>query len=103
SEQPTYVPIEYITLNCGVVDKSSIFGPFESSHNKSQAQEADGRGFTVERVPHMTTRVSSSDFKDFFLLVLARNSFASAFIPLPIMNLRDPMPFSLSELALSLY
>ncbi|KAK8517792.1 hypothetical protein V6N12_016632 [Hibiscus sabdariffa] len=75
SEQPAYVPTDNITLNCGAPtelhasdgrlwggDKSSKFGPFESSHNKSEAYEADTQGGSVETVPYMTARVSSSEF-----------------------------------------
>ncbi|KAK8289704.1 hypothetical protein V6Z12_D07G209500 [Gossypium hirsutum] len=75
SEQPAYVPTDNITLNCGAptdllandgrywaADKTSNFGPFESSHNKSQAYEADTQDGS-ETVPYMTARVSRSEFK----------------------------------------
>ncbi|GMJ16115.1 FERONIA [Hibiscus trionum] len=75
SEKPAYVPTDNITLNCGAPtdlsasdgrfwggDKSSKFGPFESSHNESEAFEADTQGGSVETVPYMTARVSSSEF-----------------------------------------
>ncbi|TYI20097.1 hypothetical protein ES332_A07G211800v1 [Gossypium tomentosum] len=75
SEQPAYVPTDNITLNCGATtdllandgrswaaDKNSKFGPFESSHNKSQAYEADTQDGS-ETVPYMTVRVSRSEFK----------------------------------------
>ncbi|TYI20096.1 hypothetical protein ES332_A07G211700v1 [Gossypium tomentosum] len=68
SEQPAYVPTDNITLNCGATtdllandgrswaaDKNSKFGPFESSHNKSQAYEADTQDGS-ETVPYMTAR-----------------------------------------------
>ncbi|OMO60766.1 hypothetical protein CCACVL1_23891 [Corchorus capsularis] len=72
-EQPPYVPIENITLNCGASsdsngpdgrfwagdDNGSKFGPnIESS---SLSYKADRRG-TVDTVPYMTARVSSSEF-----------------------------------------
>ena len=76
SEQLPYVPTDNITLNCGAPsdsngrdgrfwsgDKSSKFGPVESSQNKSEAYEADSQGDSVEIVPYMTARVSSSEFK----------------------------------------
>ncbi|KAK5819811.1 hypothetical protein PVK06_024835 [Gossypium arboreum] len=69
-EQPTYVLTDNITLNCGAttdllandgrswaVDKNSKFGPFESSHIKSQAYEADTQDGS-ETVPYMMARVS---------------------------------------------
>ncbi|KAB2022389.1 hypothetical protein ES319_D07G207100v1 [Gossypium barbadense] len=75
SEQPAYVPTDDITLNCGATtdllandgrswaaDNNSKFGPFESSHNKSQAYEADTQDGS-ETVPYMTARVSRSEFK----------------------------------------
>ncbi|KAG8489373.1 hypothetical protein CXB51_017490 [Gossypium anomalum] len=75
SEQPAYVPTDNITLNCGAptdllandgrswaADKNSKFGPFESSHIKSQAYEADTQDGS-ETVPYMTARVSRSEFK----------------------------------------
>ncbi|PPS12361.1 hypothetical protein GOBAR_AA08280 [Gossypium barbadense] len=86
SEQPAYVPTDNITLNCGATtdlltndgrswaaDKNSKFGPFESSHNKSQAYEADTQDGS-ETVPYMTARVSRSKFKYPSLLLQARNS-----------------------------
>ncbi|XVF71233.1 hypothetical protein PTKIN_Ptkin12aG0019800 [Pterospermum kingtungense] len=76
SEQPPYVPTDNITLNCGdssdlsahdgrfwAADKSSKFGPFESSHNKSEAYVAATQGDSVDDVPYMTARVSTSEFK----------------------------------------
>ncbi|XP_040930124.1 receptor-like protein kinase FERONIA [Gossypium hirsutum] len=75
SEQPAYVPTDNITLNCGATtdllandgrswaaDKTSKFGPFKSSHNKSQAYEANTQDGS-ETVPYMTVRVSRSEFK----------------------------------------
>ncbi|XP_022759136.1 receptor-like protein kinase FERONIA [Durio zibethinus] len=75
SEQTPYVPRDNITLNCGspsdtigsdgrfwAGDKSSQFGPVESSQNKSEASEADSQGDSVA-APYMTPRVSSSEFK----------------------------------------
>ncbi|XVE72329.1 hypothetical protein DITRI_Ditri11bG0030900 [Diplodiscus trichospermus] len=76
SEQLPYVPTDNIPLNCGDPsdsygldgrfwrgDKSSNFGPVESSQNKSEAYKADSQGGSVETVPYMTARVSSSEFK----------------------------------------
>ncbi|TYJ27699.1 hypothetical protein E1A91_A07G206000v1 [Gossypium mustelinum] len=78
SEQPAYVPTDNITLNCGATtdllandgrswaaDKTSKFGPFKSSHNKSQAYEANTQDGS-ETVPYMTVRVSRSEFKNTF-------------------------------------
>ncbi|KAE8690121.1 putative Malectin/receptor-like protein kinase family protein [Hibiscus syriacus] len=70
------VPTDNITLNCGAPtdlyasdgrfwggDNNSKFGPFESSsHNKSKTYGADNQGGSVETVPHMTARVSGSEF-----------------------------------------
>ncbi|XP_022759137.1 receptor-like protein kinase FERONIA [Durio zibethinus] len=76
SEQTPYNPTDNITLNCGAPfdtfgpdgrfwagDNSSKFGPFESSQNKSEVYEADGPGGSVDTVPYMTSRVSTSEFK----------------------------------------
>ncbi|XP_017975355.1 PREDICTED: receptor-like protein kinase FERONIA [Theobroma cacao] len=77
SERPPYVPTDNITLNCGALsdshgsdgrfwagDKSSKFGPVESSRTiPSAPYEADNQGGSVETVPYMTARVSSSEFK----------------------------------------
>ncbi|XVF71236.1 hypothetical protein PTKIN_Ptkin12aG0020100 [Pterospermum kingtungense] len=75
SVQLRYVPTDNITLNCGAYsdskdpdgrfwsgDKTSKFGPVESSHNKSAAYEADIQG-DFPAVPYITARVSSSQFK----------------------------------------
>ncbi|TYI20098.1 hypothetical protein ES332_A07G211900v1 [Gossypium tomentosum] len=75
SEQPAYVPTDNITLNYGATtdllandgrswaaDKTSKFGPFKSSHNKSQAYEANTQDGS-ETVPYLTVRVSRSEFK----------------------------------------
>ncbi|XWS75696.1 hypothetical protein CRYUN_Cryun01aG0113700 [Craigia yunnanensis] len=83
SEQLPYVPRDNITLNCGATsdsngldgwfwtgDKSSKFGPVESSQNKSEAYEADSQG--DDAVPYMTARVSSFEFKYSFPVTLGQ-------------------------------
>ncbi|XP_022727776.1 receptor-like protein kinase FERONIA [Durio zibethinus] len=67
SEQPPYVPTDNIILNCGAPSDSygadgRIWTGDKSS--KSEAYEADSQGGgSVDRVPYMTGRVSSSEFK----------------------------------------
>ncbi|WRX20636.1 Malectin-like domain - like 5 [Theobroma cacao] len=77
SEQPPYIPTDNITLNCKALsdshgsdgrfwagDKSSKFGPFESSRDSPSAPyEAANQGGFVKTVPYMNARVSSSEFK----------------------------------------
>ncbi|EOY03717.1 Uncharacterized protein TCM_018831 [Theobroma cacao] len=101
SEQPPYIQTDNITLNCKALsdshgsdgrfwagDKSSKFGPFESSRDSPSAPyEAANQGGFVKTVPYMNARVSSSEFKynfpEFCLNVEENQGLELIFSPTP--------------------
>ncbi|KAK9013183.1 hypothetical protein V6N11_041202 [Hibiscus sabdariffa] len=83
-------------------DQSSKFGPSESSRNKTEAYEADTQG-SVETVPCMTARISTSEFNYAFHLTPGQKLVRLFWLSTMILNSTSPRPFSLSELVLLLY
>ncbi|XVF81700.1 hypothetical protein PTKIN_Ptkin15bG0176400 [Pterospermum kingtungense] len=105
-QQPACVLTENITLNCGALsdaygsdgpfwvgDKSSKYGPVESSHNISEGYEADSQGGSVDKVPYMTARVSTSKLKYTFPVTPGQKFLRLYFYPASYNNFEPDKAF----------